>query len=91
MTSMSEAAYSVEEMRQRLPELLEAVAEGERVVVRRADGDQVVLMSKADLESLELTLEILSDPEARDSLGRSRAEAAAGLAEPLEKHFPRPS
>lgn len=91
MGHMSIPAYSPEEMAQRLPQLLEAVAQGERVVVRRADGEQVVLMSKADLESLELTLEILSDPGARDSLKRSRAEAAAGLAQPLEKHFPRPA
>ena len=88
---MSEAAYSTEEMAQRLPQLLEAVAHGERVVVRRADGEQVVLMSKADLESLELTLELLSDSDARASIQRSRSEAAAGLAEPLEKHFPRPA
>lgn len=88
---MSEPAYSLEEMREHLPQLLEAVADGERVIVRRDDGSEVVLMTKGDLESLEMTLEILSDPEARDSVEQARAEAKAGLAEPLEKHFPRPA
>lgn len=88
---MSEPAYSLEEMREHLPRLLKAVGDGERVVVRRDDGSEVVLMSRADLESIEMTLDLLSDPDASESLRRARAEAAAGLSEPLEKHFPRPA
>jgi prevent-host-death family protein len=83
---------SIDEARDHFSELVESVTKRrERVTVRTPDGGEVVLMNADDLESLEATLEILSDPEARESLERSRAEAAAGLAEPIEKHFPHPS
>lgn len=86
--SMSEP-LSIEDARDNFSELVESVTKRrERVTVRTPGGEEVVLMNAEDLESLEATLEILSDPEARESLERSRAEAAAGLAEPLEKHFP---
>lgn len=83
---------SIDEARDNFSELVESITKRrERVTVRTPDGGEIVLMNADDLESLEATLEILSDPEARESLERSRAEAAAGLAEPLEKHFPRPT
>jgi prevent-host-death family protein len=83
---------SVDDAREHFSELVESVtSKRERITVRTPGGGEVVLMNADDLESLEATLEILSDPEARESLERSRAEAAAGLAEPLENHHPRPS
>jgi prevent-host-death family protein len=83
---------SIADAREHFSELVESVSsKRERVTVRTPDGGEVVLMNAEDLESLEATLEILSDPEARESLARSRAEATEGLAEPLEEHFPRPS
>lgn len=72
--------------REHFSELVESVTtKRERVTVRTPSGEEVVLMNADDLESLEATLEILSDPEARASLERSRSEseAAAGLDDPL--------
>lgn len=78
MVAMSEPVYSIDEIRDRLPQLLEAVADGERVMVRRDDGTEFVLVSKDDLESLEATLETLSDPDMMAGLRRSLEQEARG-------------
>lgn len=62
----------------RLPELVEVVTHGDRVVVKTASGTELVLMTKEDLESLEATLETLSDPDLMSGLKRSLAEEARG-------------
>ena len=41
-------------------------------------GRQVVLMSVEDLESLEATLELLSDPDALARVAQAQADLAAG-------------
>lgn len=53
------------EVKARLSEIAEAVATThERVQVTRNGRDYVVLLASEDLQSLEATLELLSDPEA---------------------------
>ncbi len=42
---MSEPAYSIDDIRERLLQLLKAVSDGERIVVRNPDGAEIVLMS----------------------------------------------
>lgn len=76
MRSMSDAAYSIDDLRDRLPELVEVVTKGDRITVTAADGTELVLMSKADLEGLEETLEILNDPDEVAAIKRGSAEAA---------------
>lgn len=82
----------VEEFQDRLPELLKAAEhEDRRIVITREGTPIVVLTSYGDLWGLEETLDIMKNPEAVESLKRAEAEDEAGLAEPLEKHFPPPS
>lgn len=50
----------------------------ERVTVTKNGRSYVVLMSVEDLESLEATLELLSDPEAVRRIGEARADLDAG-------------
>ncbi len=53
------------EVKARLSEIAQEVATThERVQVTRNGRDYVVLLASEDLESLEATLELLSDPEA---------------------------
>lgn len=79
-----------EEAAQRLPEIVEAVAQRrERVRIRTRDGVEVVIMSAADLESLEETLELLNDPEAMAELSDALAAMASGHTERLEDLYPR--
>lgn len=49
-----------------------------RVHVTRNGREYVVLMSAADLESLEATMELLTDTSARKRLGEAEADVAAG-------------
>lgn len=74
------------EAKTRLSELFDLVErEHTRLTVTRNGRPAAVLISPDDLDSLEETLEILSDRELADSLRRSRREAASGMAEPLER------
>lgn len=50
----------------------------ERVSVTRNGHDYVVLMSAADLESLEATIELLSDSDAVARLREAEADIEAG-------------
>lgn len=52
----------------------------ERVVVSRNGRPAAVLISVADLESLEETLDVLSDPEAVAAIRAAEAELARGEA-----------
>lgn len=49
-----------------------------RVVITKHGRPAVVMLSVEDLESLEETLEILSDPELMRSIRRSEREARSG-------------
>ncbi len=50
----------------------------DRVVLTRNGKPAAVLVSPEDLEALEDTLDLLSDPEALEDLRRSRDEVADG-------------
>lgn len=55
-----------------------AEREHERVVVTRNGRPIAVLIGYADLEALEETLDILSDPDARREIENARNEIAEG-------------
>lgn len=70
---------SIEQAREHFSELVESVTtRRERVTITAPDGTEVVLMNAADLEGLEETLEILSDPAEVAAIKRGSAEAARG-------------
>lgn len=74
------------EAKAHLSELADKVErEHDRIVVTRNGRPSFVLLSPDDLESLEETLEIFRDPDAADSLRRSREDAAAGRVSRLER------
>ena len=67
------------EVKARLSEIAEDVATTHaRVQITKNGRDYVVLMAAEDLESMEATLELLSDPEAQRRIGRSEADIAEG-------------
>ena len=50
----------------------------DRVQITRNGREHVVLVAASDLESMEATLELLADPEARERMLRGAAEIDAG-------------
>lgn len=67
------------EVKARLSEIADEVDRTHaRVSVTRNGRAYVVLMSAADLESMEATLELLADSEAVERLRTAQAEVAAG-------------
>ena len=67
------------EVKARLSEIAEEVERThQRVNITRNGRRYVVLMSAEDLESLEATLELLSDPEALGRLAQAQADLAGG-------------
>jgi len=70
---------SLSDVKARLSELVDQVQrEHDRVVVTRNGVPAAVLVSPEDLEALEDTLELLSDPSARQDIETARQEVAAG-------------
>ena len=70
---------SIEQAREQFSELVESVTtKRERIRITTPDGTEVVLMDAADLEGLEETLEILSDPEEVAAIKQGSGEAARG-------------
>jgi prevent-host-death family protein len=68
--------------------------EHERVILTRNGRPAAVLMSPEDLESLEDSVELLSDPAPRRQIEHARKEIAAGKglsADQLRERFPRPT
>ncbi len=64
----------------RLSEIAETVASThERIQITKNGRDYVVLIAAEDLESLEATLELLSDPEAQRRVEQAEREIAAGV------------
>ena len=55
----------------------------DRILVTRNGRPSFVILSPDDLESLEETVDILSDDELVDSLRKSRVEDSQGLLKPL--------
>jgi prevent-host-death family protein len=79
--------FSLADVKARFSEIVDLVAEGqERVVVTRHGKPAAVLIGPDDLESLEETLEVLSNPQLMASLRESEAELARGVpGTPLEE------
>jgi len=67
------------EIKAHLSEIVDRVErEHDRVVLTRNGRPAAVIMSPADLEALEDTLDLLSDPEALAEIKAARADAVAG-------------
>jgi antitoxin YefM len=67
------------EVKAHLSEIAEEVERThQRVNITRNGRSYVVLMAAEDLESLEATLELLSDPDALARVAQARADLAAG-------------
>lgn len=67
------------EVKARLSEIAEEVAAThERVQVTRNGRDYVVLLASEDLESIEATLELLSDPAAMARISSSERDIEQG-------------
>ncbi len=68
------------EIKAHLSEIVDRVErEHERVVLTRNGRPAAVIMSPGDLEALEDTLDLLSDPEALAEIEAARDDAAKGL------------
>jgi prevent-host-death family protein len=67
------------EVKARLSEIAEEVATThERVQITKNGRDYVVLLAAQDLESIEATLELLSDPEAQRRIDRAEEDIVDG-------------
>ena len=76
------------EVKAHLSEMADRVErQHDRILVTRNGRPSFVLMSPDDLESLEETLEIMSDAELVESLRISLREAAEGKLLPLPEQF----
>jgi prevent-host-death family protein len=74
------------EVKNRLSEVVETLErEHGRVVVTKHGRPAAVMLSIADLESLEETLAIMSDPSLVDAIRAGRRDAAAGRTETLSR------
>ncbi len=72
-------ALPLSEVKARLSEIADEVNRThERVRVTRNGRDYVVLLAAEDLDSLEATLELLSDPAAQERLNEAEADVTAG-------------
>lgn len=79
-------SMSLAEVKAHLSEVIGRVArEHERVTVTVHGTPSAVLLATEDLESLEETLAILSDPAAMARLAGAEAEIAAGQGETVEQ------
>jgi antitoxin YefM len=69
----------ISEVKARLPELVNGVAEREEeIVVTRNGRPAAMLVSYAEYERLKETLDVLSDPELMRQIRQSEADIAAG-------------
>jgi prevent-host-death family protein len=67
------------EVKARLSEIAEEVAAThERVQITKNGRDYVVLLAAEDLESIEATLELLSDRDAQSRIARAEEEVTQG-------------
>ena len=74
------------EVKSRLSEVVDRLErEHGRVVITKHGRPAAVMLSLEDLESLEETLAILSDPELMAALREADAEVVAGATTPLSK------
>ena len=76
---MSEVVLPLAEIKKRLSEIVDGVEERhDRVVLTRHGRPAAVLVSPDDLESLEETLDLLSDPKAMRDIRKAEAAVEAG-------------
>lgn len=76
---MKDATLPLAEIKARLSEIVERVAtRHERITLTRNGRPAAVLISPDDLEALEDTLEILSNPQALEEIEKARQEIARG-------------
>jgi antitoxin YefM len=76
---MSEVTLPLAEIKKRLSEIVDGVQQRhDRVVLTRNGRPAAVIMSPEDLEALEETLDILSNPAAMREIHRAEREVEAG-------------
>ena len=76
---MSDRVLPLAEIKKRLSEIVDGIEQRhERVVLTRNGRPAAVLMSPDELESLEETLDILSDPAALSEIRAAEADIDAG-------------
>lgn len=78
---MSEVTLPLAEIKKRLSEIVDGV-EGrhDRVVLTRNGRPAAVILSPDDLEALEDTLDLISDPKAMRAIRKAEADIDAGKA-----------
>lgn len=75
----SMSTLPLSEAKARLSELAEEVATTHtRLQITKNGRDYVVLLAAEDLESIEATIELLSDPDAQDRVASSEKDIAEG-------------
>jgi len=89
---MVDTTLPLAEIKKRLSEIVDRVEENhERVVLTRNGRPAAVILSPDDLEALEETLDILSDPEEMRAIREAEADLAAGrfiTGEDLRRMYP---
>jgi antitoxin YefM len=76
---MSDVVLPLSEIKKRLSEIVDGVEQHhDRVVLTRNGRAVAVILSPEDLESIEETVDILSDPAAVQQIRRAEAELDAG-------------
>ncbi len=86
MAAHTTEVVTAADARANLRELLDSVeSTHQRIMITRKGHPGVVLISADDLEALEETLEILSDPEEVAAIREGQAELDRGEGIPLEQ------
>jgi len=76
---MTDSVLPLAEIKKRLSEIVDGVEDRhDRVVLTRNGRPAAVIISPEELESLEETLEILSDPKAMRAIRKAEADIDAG-------------
>jgi antitoxin YefM len=79
MKAPDAATLPLAEIKARLSEIVDRIeTQHERITLTRNGRAAAILMSPEDLEELEDTLELLSDPRGLSEIERSREEIAQG-------------
>lgn len=78
---MSEVTLPLAEIKKRLSEIVDGVEDRhDRVVLTRNGRPAAIILSPDDLQALEDTLELLSDPKAMRAIRKAEADIDAGKA-----------
>ena len=80
--------YSYSEVRQNLSAILNAICDdSEEVIVRRKNGDRIVMIDAEEYESIKETAYLLSSESNRKALLESLNQAKAGNVHPITDLF----